>query len=284
MDDPRNAIPAALFLDPPRDRAAPPRTLAQAIASHGVNLNAILYTAGGAGLHPTLLLLHGLPGNEQNLDVAQTARRAGWNVLTLHYRGSWGSPGSFSFEHCLDDAAAALRWLREGDHPDLPIDRDRVAIAGHSMGGFVAAHNAAAAQHLLGAALISGVDVGEAFGVADRARATATVDDVVGTSAGLHILAGTSPADLAREARANDARWRLAGYAPDLIGRPLLLVTSDDGFTAGSDALADAVRAIDPSLLETAHLATDHSYSDHRIALQILILRWLDRLVGGYSR
>src|SRR5437870_4834283 len=100
-------LPSALFLDPPSDLAAPAETLAQAIPSAGVNLNAVLLTAGGAGPHPTILLLHGLPGNEQNLDLAQSVRRAGWNVLTLHYRGSWGSPGAFSFEHCLEDAAAA---------------------------------------------------------------------------------------------------------------------------------------------------------------------------------
>jgi pimeloyl-ACP methyl ester carboxylesterase len=58
-------------------------------------LNAVIYVAAGKGPHPTLLLLHGFPGNEQNLDLAQAARRAGWNVLTLHYRGSWGSPGPF---------------------------------------------------------------------------------------------------------------------------------------------------------------------------------------------
>lgn len=47
-----------------------------------------MYMAAGAGPHPTVLLLHGLPGNEQNVDLAQSIRRAGWNVLTLHYRGS----------------------------------------------------------------------------------------------------------------------------------------------------------------------------------------------------
>ena len=37
-------------------------------------MNAVMYTAQGGGLHPTLLLLHGFPGNEQNLDLAQTSR------------------------------------------------------------------------------------------------------------------------------------------------------------------------------------------------------------------
>src|SRR3546814_13526648 len=85
------------------------------IPSEDGALNAVLYTAAGSGLHPTLLLLHGFPGNEQNLDLAQAARRAGWNVLTLHYRGSWGSPGSFSFTHASEDAWNALQYLQQSD-------------------------------------------------------------------------------------------------------------------------------------------------------------------------
>jgi len=84
-DAEQQTVPAALFRDPPPDLAALAQTLPQAIPSHGVNLNAVLYVAGGSGPHPTVLLLHGLPGNEQNLDCAQTVRRAGWNVLTIHY-------------------------------------------------------------------------------------------------------------------------------------------------------------------------------------------------------
>lgn len=40
---------------------------------HG-KLLATLYTAGGEGPHPTILLLHGIPGSEQNLDLAQAFR------------------------------------------------------------------------------------------------------------------------------------------------------------------------------------------------------------------
>ena len=44
--------------------------------------------------------MHGLPGNERNLDLAQAIRRAGWDVLTFTYRGAWGSPGDFSISQC----------------------------------------------------------------------------------------------------------------------------------------------------------------------------------------
>jgi len=66
------------------------------IPSHGVLLNALVYIAAGAGPHPAVILLHGFPGNERNLDLAQDMRRAGWDVLYFNYRGAWGTPGDFS--------------------------------------------------------------------------------------------------------------------------------------------------------------------------------------------
>ena len=60
------------------------------IPSHGALLNAFVYVAASAGPHPAVVLLHGFPGNERNLDLAQDMRRAGWDVLYFDYRGSWG--------------------------------------------------------------------------------------------------------------------------------------------------------------------------------------------------
>ena len=58
-------------------------------------LLSVLYTAAGEGLHPTVLLLHGIPGWERNLDLAQALRRVGFCVATFHYSGSWGADGEF---------------------------------------------------------------------------------------------------------------------------------------------------------------------------------------------
>src|SRR5471030_2308140 len=88
--------PNPLSIDPPRDAAHPARMEVVHIPTHGVRINGVFYLAAGAGAHPTLVFFHGMPGNEQNLDLAQAVRRLGWNVLTLHYRGSWGSPGRYS--------------------------------------------------------------------------------------------------------------------------------------------------------------------------------------------
>jgi acetyl esterase/lipase len=105
------------------------------IPSHGVLINGLIYQPSGAGPHPTLVICHGLPGNEKNLDLAQAARRAGWNAVAFNYRGSWGSPGVYRFAQNLEDADAVLAYLRDpANSARLGIDTKRIAIAGHSMG------------------------------------------------------------------------------------------------------------------------------------------------------
>jgi pimeloyl-ACP methyl ester carboxylesterase len=272
-------IPASVVADPPQDKAYPARMVAFALPTHGVNINAVLYTAAGAGPHPTVLLLHGLPGNEQNLDLAQAMRREGWNVLSLHYRGAWGSPGSFTFAHCLEDAAAALTWLRTPEHDaKYRIDPRKIVVIGHSMGGWVTAYTVAHDPDVLAAALISAGDIGS-IGTASRAKAVKIIDDNIGTSDGMHTLAAT-PESLADEAIRNTKAYAMVGDAPGLAKHPLLLVTSDDGLRGGSDALAKAI-GDSAAPITQVHLATDHSYSDQRIALEAAVIRWLENLPGA---
>jgi diadenosine tetraphosphate (Ap4A) HIT family hydrolase len=152
--------PQRALTSEPQDKDHPDAMAAFQLPSHGANINAVLYTASGVGPHPTMLLLHGFPGNEQNLDIAQAVRRAGWNVLTLHYRGSWGSEGKFSFAHCAEDAEAALAWLRDpANVARYAIDPARIVTAGHSMGGMMAAHGAVADKAVIGTVLIDAWDI-----------------------------------------------------------------------------------------------------------------------------
>ena len=87
------ASPTAVTSDPPADPAHPPSLAVVHVPSHGVLMNGIILEAAGAGPHPAVLLLHGLPGNEQNLDLAQAIRRDGWDVLTLPLSRLLGHPG-----------------------------------------------------------------------------------------------------------------------------------------------------------------------------------------------
>ena len=141
----------AIAQDPPPDEEFPASTEAPDIPSHGARLNAIFYLASGRGPNPVVLLMHGFPGNEQNMDLAYAIRRVGWNVLVPHYRGSWGSQGAFSFANSIEDTQSAIQFLREAENvKKYRIDPKRIVLIGHSMGGFMVAYATANDSQILG--------------------------------------------------------------------------------------------------------------------------------------
>ena len=273
----QSASPAAVTRDPPRDPAHPAAMQALAIPSGATALNAVLYTAAGAGPHPTVLLLHGFPGNEQNLDLAQAMRRAGWNVLTLHYRGSWGTPGDFSFRHVLEDADAALAWLRGPGGRAAGVDAGHIAVVGHSMGGMATAYEAGHDPAIVGAALISAA--GMSLFTGPKAEMTKALGSEYGAGT-MHMLAGTTPEALYEEVVANPVPFTLKTYAAGAAKKPVLVVSSDDGLKPLDDSFASAVTAAGGAPRQV-HLATDHSYSDMRIALVTIVVDWLATLPGA---
>jgi uncharacterized protein len=44
------------------------------------------------------------------------------------------------------------------------------------------------------------------------------------------------------------------------------------------DALADALRKAGDANVNLVHMASDHGYSDHRIALEMAVIEWLESL------
>lgn len=263
-------VPAAIFTDPPHDTAHPARMAVLHIPSGGVAINGVAYVAAGAGPRPVVVLCHGLPGNEKNLDLAQALRRAGWTVITFNYRGSWGSPGSYRFAHDLEDVDAVLAYLREpANAAALGLDTRRMVLIGHSLGGWATALTAAHDKGLIGAALISPGNIG-LLGSLPRAAAIKAFGDN-----GMEALADTSPATMADEAIAHAEAFDFVKAAPRLGATPLLVLTSDDGLAAPADALARGAKAAGNAHVTSVHVATDHGWSDARVRLQSEVIRWL---------
>lgn len=266
------SVPAAIFTDPPADSAHPAGMIVLHIPSHGVRINGLVYTPSGPGPHPTLVLCHGLPGNEKNLDLAQAVRRAGWNAVTFNYRGSWGSPGVYRFAQNLEDADAVLAYLRDpGNAAKLGIDPKRIALAGHSMGGWVTAKTAAHDHALIGAVLISAADMGY-LGRAPRDKAVAMM------AGDMETLAGVTAESMADEALANAKAFDLQAAASGLVQTPLLVLSADDGLAPRTDMLVKAIQEAGGKSVTSIHQATDHSWSDRRIFLEATILNWLATL------
>ncbi len=268
------SVPAAIFTDPPTDKDHPARMTVLHIPSHGVLINGLVYSPSGPGPHPTLLICHGLPGNEKNLDLAQAIRRAGWNAVTFNYRGSWGSPGQYRFSQNLEDADAILAYLRTPEiAKKLAIDTKRMAIAGHSMGGWVVAHTASRDHGLIGAILISMGDMGRE-GEAPHQKAVEEMAD------NMEALSGVTAEAMADEVAAHAREFRVDSdrVAAGLTQIPMLALTSDDGLAPHTDALVRAIRSRGAKNVKSMHVATDHSWSDRRILLLSTIINWLSQL------
>jgi len=263
-------LPSAIFTDPAPDKEFPADVAAPDVMSHGARMNAVLYIAAGRGPHPVVILVPGFPGNEKNLDLAYSLRRAGWNTLLAHFRGSWGSEGVFSFSNAIEDLQAAILFLRDAENTKkYRNDPKKIVLIGHSLGGFMAASAAARDPEIAGLVMIAAWNIGATM---TGPRETHRIDAIPAASSR---LPGTTPAGLQAEAEANAAKWNYLDYAEALKTRPVLILEAHDrNLSYNKDMKAALQKAGNTRVTET-YVETDHSFSDHRIALQVAVLEWL---------
>jgi acetyl esterase/lipase len=107
--------------------------------AEGAAIPVDIYTPAGSALHPAILWIHGgalIAGMRSRLAEYQLARyvQAGYAVAAIDYRLA----PETKLEGIIDDLRDAYSWtLREG--PRLfRLDPGRVAIVGHSAGGYLA--------------------------------------------------------------------------------------------------------------------------------------------------
>jgi uncharacterized protein len=268
--------------DLPADSANPASLVEIAVPSHGAQLLGAFYLASGAQPKPTVIIFHGFPGYEQNLDLAQTLRRAGYNVLAVHYRGSWGVSGVFSYQHAIEDADAEVAWITSADvAAKYRVDLRRLVLIGHSMGGYMALSAAAHNPGVAAAISISGASLGHRFAglkPEDKEKAVAQAAGRI-DPVDLLPLAGTSATALGGEVFDHRDEWDFLKLAPLLGKRPVLLITANDRTGPNSVALLEALKAQGNRQAEHIEIKTDHPFSDHRIALENVILTWLSQYI-----
>jgi pimeloyl-ACP methyl ester carboxylesterase len=284
------ALAVALLLSAPvfAQAATPPTATAAAtqqmiLPSHGSNLLGVFYLAAGAGPHPTAIIFHGFPGFEQNLDIAQTLRAHGWNVLAMHYRGSWGVKGNFSFEHAAEDADTQVRFLLDpATAQKYRIDTHRIVVIGHSMGGYMAASAIAHNPQVAAAVLISAWNISRGFKNRRRpGEAPLTVKEeaeAIGVDNNLAPLAGTSALALAREIQDHRQALNFLSLAPAIAPRPVFVITASEGLAPIDHALAEAIQKAGDTHVTERHWDTDHSYSGQRAELANAIVQWTANL------
>ena len=256
----------------------PPAIATVILNSHGDNLNGILYISQGPGPHPTVILLHGYPGDEKNLDLAQAIRRTGWNVLFFHYRGSWGSEGAFSTDHALEDVSAALDFLRQPDiQSNYRVDPQRIVLVGHSMGAYLALVAGSRLDAIRHIAAIAPVNMG-LWAAGSGPEAWAAMAGAFEMMAHGAIKRVGGPEEFARMSE-HPGDYDLLECAAGLDGKSLLLIgAARDQDVPPASHLAPLVKCLqerNKAHITEATLDTDHVFSSARIGLARLVTQWL---------
>lgn len=253
--------------------------------SGDVTLEGVLYQAPGSGPHPTVIYLHGYPGGPSGFDLAMALRRAGWNVLMFHYRGSWASEGSFSVRNGLEDVQAAVRYLRSEENArKYRVDPKRITLVGHSAGAWYALMAAAADAEIEAVVSIAAVNVG----AVGRQLAEIDFTEAAGMMAPPRGIAGVTGEELAREFIENADAFDLMTKVDELAHRSVMLVAGKRDSVAPPEKyhspLVAALEAKGATGLCHLILDDDHHFLDSRIALARAITRWLGEPTPSAAR
>lgn len=236
---------------------------------NGNRLSGFIYQTAGKGLHPTVLLLHGYPGNEKNLDVAQALRNEGWNVVFFHYRGAWGSEGEFSFMNAEHDVQAVLKYLTNKDNATkLGIDRNLLSIVGHSMGGHMAIAGILDNPSVTCAIAYDGANMGVGnVGIIDDPETKVPWKEYSDT---LFMLNGWSGEKAQEELRKHSKKFNLVNRVNTINARPVLLVAADSEvipLKSHIEPLLKALQKTKGSNVSYKLIKDDHSFNSSRTEL-----------------
>ncbi|HJZ00797.1 MAG TPA: alpha/beta fold hydrolase [Streptosporangiaceae bacterium] len=235
--------------------------------SDGHRLLGVLYLARGEEPKPTVLLLHGCPGLEKNLDLAVRLRDRGWNSLLFHYRGCWGSAGRYDLRTVPRDVTAAVDYLAGCPR----VDSGRIAVLGHSMGGWAALVTAATEPRLRAVAV---------YGAAARLGNNLPRSPEFIAEEFTRFLA-TTPEEFAWQAAVVAEQTDALAAAAAIEPRPLLVVHGTaDRWVPVAQARELRERA-GPSCRYVEVEGADHAFSWHRAELADLLVGWLSEGVTG---
>jgi pimeloyl-ACP methyl ester carboxylesterase len=234
-------------------------------------LAGVIYRANGPGKHPTLLLLHGYPGNERSLDLAQFVRAHGWNVIYFDYRGSWGSQGKFSFKNSVEDVVNLVAFCKKYQD-SLKIDTSNIALFGHSMGGWVCLK---ALQQLPGVKkgfALSAWNIGSDFTTVSTEK---ELDQMLAhsTEPGKYFVLNAPAKEQFTPVIINRKYYDLKNDANALAGKQIIMLDEHNG----NKQLAEILENTNKAFFEYSVWETDHPFSNKRASLINKVIAFLDK-------
>lgn len=262
----QNLTDSIVLRDIEWDKSSPAGTTELRISSNGSLLQGFIYKANGGQKHPTLLLLHGYPGNEKNLDLAQVVRAHGWNVIYFDYRGSWGSQGEFSFKHCVEDVVNVVAFCKKYTD-SLQIDTSKIALFGHSMGGWVCLKALQKLPDVQKGLVLSAWDIPYVTRNSQVLSTNEKRGDI------LFVLNKKSGKDLFKPVVDNPEYYNLANDSLALSTKQIIMLDEHPR----NEHIAYAIKNNTKNYFKYEVWQTDHQFTNKRVALIKKVLVFLDK-------
>jgi len=253
------------------DMTSPASSTELFIPSGSSQIAGLIYNANGLQKHPTLLLLHGYPGNERNLDIAQVVRSHGWNVIYFDYRGSWGSQGKFSFKNCVEDVVNVVAFCNKYQD-SLKIDTSNIVMFGHSMGGWVCLKALQELPTIKKGFALSTWDIAKDFKNVSTEKEMLRIANNPNI-AGKYFVLNTSLEDLYTPVLQNQTYFNLLNNGKSLADKQIIMIDEHNG----NHDLADKMKESNKAYFEYSVWQTDHSFTNKRVSLINKVLAFLER-------
>lgn len=203
------------------------------IERDGVKLKGQFYFSERNDNSPTLILLQGFPGNETDvLGLCNIISKAGINVITFNYSGTFRSQGESNWENAQEDIKAVFSFIYK---PDIikkyKIDTNKVYLGGYSYGGGMAFTYAAQHPEIKKIISIAGNDHGAFMKEYIRnIELKVTIDNIFerlkSPDGPVRFAKGGTPSEVARIKM--DPKYDLIKMAPLLKEKDILIICGWD--------------------------------------------------------
>lgn len=242
------------------------------------------YFPGGTYPRPTVILCHGIPGNERLFDFSIYFREHGFCTVNFHYSGSWGSDGSYSVSHCMEDTAAVVEYVRQNECG--LYDPDNIFVVGHSLGGLMASYAIAELPAVRGGAILAPFNVRVGGEPVVSGKGDSFLYDIFSTATEDFWLRDFQREIFIDELKREPERYDLLTYAGGLSQKPVFLATCTMDPLCPKErhggALADAIRARDGKAPFTyREYETDHCFNLRRSEVKEDITAFLTGSLRG---
>jgi pimeloyl-ACP methyl ester carboxylesterase len=230
----------------------------------------------------TVILLRGFPGGEGDpLGLGQSLSKAGLNVLTFNYSGTYKSEGVQNFETPLKDIKAAFDFLRQ---PEMmmkyQIDTTRIILIGYCYGGSMALNYAVRHSEIRRVIALVTTEHGEFAREYLRNKETAMKLDSMFEA----IKRPNGPINFQgkeelKKLAQNPTPYDMVLNAPKIADRDILLVTAWDDFVTITELhhlpLYRALKNAGAAHVKLVAYQSDHSLRNVREDLTNELVRWI---------